>query len=228
MPLLGGLLPGPPPLDSLEALGWRGILWLGPSRPPRSASAGPPPRAPPPLFLPEGRRAQASAARQRPGGSAGKLGALTLQPALGRPLMQEARQASFWTWSWKCFLLVGSLSPLCSTDIQDHRPRDWTPLRLHRAATLSCRARLQPLPPGHRLARSAAVAGLRWFWQWHQLTGPGGAGMPGPARPADAPQPGFSPGRDCLPPAGTRAPCWFLAPQPAVGSGGLRHGRHQI
>ena len=142
MPLLGGLLPGPPPLDSLEALGWRGILWLGPSRPPRSASAGPPPRAPPPLFLPEGRRAQASAARQRPGGSAGKLGALTLQPALGRPLMQEARQASFWTWSWKCFLLVGSLSPLCSTDIQDHRPRDWTPLRLHRAATLSCRARL--------------------------------------------------------------------------------------
>lgn len=165
--LLGGLLPGPPPLGSLEALGWRGILWPGPSRPPRSASAGPPPRAPPPLFLPEGRRAQASAARQRPGGSAGKLSALALRPAPSSPLMREARQASFWTRSWKCFLSVGSLSPLCSTDIQDHRPRDWTPLRLHRAATLSCRARLQPLPPGHRLARSAAVAGLRWFWQWH-------------------------------------------------------------
>lgn len=48
-----GLFPGPPPLGSLVALGCRGILWLDPSRPLRSARAGPPPRAVLPLFLPE-------------------------------------------------------------------------------------------------------------------------------------------------------------------------------
>lgn len=114
LPLLGGLLPGPPPLGSLEALGWRGILWLGPSRPPRSASAGPPLRAPPPLFLPEGRRAQGSAARQGPG-----------QCRHARRLAREARQAGFWTRSWECFLLVGSLSR--PTDVQDHRSPDGLP-----------------------------------------------------------------------------------------------------
>lgn len=67
-----------------------------------------------------------------------------------------SRQAGFWTWSWKrCFLVV-SLSPLCPTDIQNHWPRDWTPLRLHGAATLSYRARLRPLP--HRPSAGKACS----------------------------------------------------------------------
>lgn len=136
LPLLGGLLPGPPPLGSLEALGWRGILWLGPSRPPRSASAGPPPRAPPPLFLPEGRRAQGSAARQGP-----------RQCRHARRLAREARQADFWTRSWECFLLVGSLSPL------SHRhPGPPVPRRDSPEAPWGGHAQLQSTAPTTALA----------------------------------------------------------------------------
>lgn len=51
--LLRGLLfPGPPTLGSLVALGWRGILWMGLSRLPRSATIVTLPRMGPPRFLP--------------------------------------------------------------------------------------------------------------------------------------------------------------------------------
>lgn len=50
--LLELLFPGPPTLGSLVALGWRGILWMGPSRLPRSATMGTLPMVGPPLFLP--------------------------------------------------------------------------------------------------------------------------------------------------------------------------------
>lgn len=49
------LFPGPATLGSLVALGWRGILWMGPSRLPRSATMGTLPRVGPPLFLPRKR-----------------------------------------------------------------------------------------------------------------------------------------------------------------------------
>lgn len=46
------LFPGPPTLGSLVALGWRGILWMGLSRLPRSATIVTLPRMGPPRFLP--------------------------------------------------------------------------------------------------------------------------------------------------------------------------------
>ena len=166
----GGSSPARSPLGSLEALGWRGILWLGPSRLLRSARAGPPPRAPPPLFLPGGHRAQVSAAGQSPGGSVGKLGKLTLQPAPARPASGPGHGSTVSWWS---------PSPLCVPQTsRTAGPETGLP----RGSTGQPRSAAER---GHRPARSAAVAGRRWFQQRHQRDGEdpeGRCAWPGPPR----------------------------------------------
>ena len=134
-----------------------------------------------------------------------------------------SRQAGFWTWPWKrCFLVV-SLSPLCSTDMQNRRPRDWTPPRLHRAATLSCRA----WPSAGKVCSRgwAALVPAAALARWG---GPGGSVCLARPTPLSHPArvlPRLSWGRG-VPPAGPQAARWFLALQPAVGSGGC--GQHQL
>lgn len=164
----------------------------------------PSPRAPPPLFLPEGRRAEGSAARQGPGQCRHVRGAVlalesTLRPASGPVLSASSGRL---------------LSPPSHRRPGPPRPQT-TPLSTRRPRSAAEHGSTTALAVGRH--GPAAAAGLSWVQQWHRRDGRTlGPGVPGPARPADTPQPGFSPVS-----AGRAGPGldWFLAPQPAVGVG---------